>query len=38
MAILWDDLAQAEVLCIGLATCASVQVVMADGGVRGVGV
>ena len=36
MAMLWDEVAQAEMLCIGLATCTSVQVVMADGGVRGV--
>ena len=36
MAMLWDEVAQAEVLCIGMATCASVQSVMADGGVCGV--
>ena len=36
MAMLWDEVAQAEVLCIGLVTCASVQSVMVDGGVHGV--
>ena len=34
MAMLWDEVAQSEVLCIGLATCASVQSIMADSGVR----
>ena len=38
MAELCDQLARSGTLCIGLAACVSVQVVKADGGVRGVGV
>ena len=34
MARLWSEAAHAEVVCIGLATCASAQSIMADGGVR----